>query len=363
MTSTSQKSAAARAKSRRGVKKASKTNKKAARTATKKVAKKAAKKPTKKKAMAPKAASERSPQDALVEEWVGPWALKPDGERDRRAADLVRASIKFTKSGSFISPVAVAAIDILGIKSLLCRMSLAEVAEKFVEPFYDLTGPLYEAGLLSDVNLEKHGFRRTAGIYAVSISDTILLMRRPDWELGDCAIAEAQAVVELSRYVCRVIKINSMLRVPLRAAIAFGECLISVGDTRSLLGMPTGEASAWERQQEWIGGMLTPSAVVALRDGAEEAKKINGGDFKPAYPNALISYPIPLKPNCPELPKPEIALNWITSMTPGLAGFARAVIPDEPGDELPEDIRRKHRNTRAFAQRCESAPIDTHIEF
>jgi len=359
MTSTSHKSAAARAKSRRGVKKASNANKKAARTGVKKVAKK----PAQKTVTAPNAASERSPQDALIEEWVGPWALKPNDERDRRAADLVRASIKFTKSGSFISPVAVASIDILGIKSLLCRMSLAEVAEKFVEPFYDLTGPLYEAGLLSDIDLEKHGFRRAAGIYAVSVSDTILLMRRPDWELGDRAIAEAHAVVELSQYVCRIIKINSILGVRLRAAIAFGECLISVGETRSLLGMPTGEASAWERRQEWIGGMLTPSAVVALRDGAEEAKKINGADFKPAYPNALMNYPIPLKPNCPELPKPQIALNWITSMTPGLAGFASAVIPDEPGNELPKDVRRKHRNTRAFAQHCESAPIYTHIEF
>jgi hypothetical protein len=267
MTSTSQKSAAARAKSRRGVKKASKANKKAARTGEKKAAKKAAKKLAKKTATAPKAASERSPQDALIEEWVGPWALKHDDERDRRAADLVRASIKFTKSGSFISPVAVAAIDILGIKSLLCRMSLAEVAEKFVEPFYDLSGPLYNAGRpsLSENAWEELGFRRGAGIYAVSISDTILLMRRPDWELGDRAIAEAQAVVELSQYVCRIIKINSILGVRLRAAIAFGECLISVGDTRSLLGIPTGEASAWERQQEWIGGMLTPSAVVRFR--------------------------------------------------------------------------------------------------
>jgi hypothetical protein len=305
-------------------------------------------------------------QDESIKEWAGAWALKPDSERDRRAAELVRASIQFTKSGSFISPVAVAAIDILGIKSLLCRMSLAEVAEKFVEPFYDLSGPLYNAGhpSFSDDEWEELGFRRGAGIYSVSISDTILLMRRPDWELGDRAIAEAHAVVALSEYTCRVIKINSLLGVPMRAAIAFGECLISVGGSRALLGVPTGEASAWERQQEWIGGMLTPSAVAALRDGAKEAKKINGADFKPAYPNTLVSYPIPLKPNCPDLPRPQIALNWITGMTSGLVNLTtKAVIPDEPSNELPEDIRRKHTNTRAFAQHCESAPMSTHSEF
>jgi hypothetical protein len=244
-------------------------------------------------------------------------------------------------------------------------MSLAEIAEKFVEPFYDLTGPLYDAGRPSFTHdeWEGMGFRRGAAIYSVSISDTILLMRRPDWELGNRAIAEAEAVVALSQYVCKVIKVNSLLGVPLRAAIAFGECLISVGDNRALLGTPTGEASEWERQQEWIGGMLTPSAVAALRDGAKEAKKINGTDFKPAYPNTLTGYPIPLKPNCPKLPRPQIALNWITGMVPGLVGFAKAAILDEPGSELPEDVRRKYTNTRAFAQHCESAPVSPHIDF
>jgi hypothetical protein len=47
----------------------------------------------------------------------------------------------------------------------------------------------------------------------------------------------------------------------------------------------------------------------------------------------------------------------------GLVGFAAAGIPDEPNIELPEDIRRKHRNTRAFAQHCDDVPISSHIDF
>jgi hypothetical protein len=306
---------------------------------------------------------EANSPDTIVDEWVGPWAINPQNETDRRAADLARASIQFTKSGSFISPVAVAAIDILGIKNLLGRMSLAEVAEKFVEPFYDLTGPIYNAGRSSAEDLEGLGFRRGPAIYSVSISDTILLMRRPDWELGNLAVANAEAVVAMSEYVCKIIKTNSLLGVPLRGAIAFGECLISVGEQRALLGIPTGEASAWEKQQEWIGGMLTPSAVATLRDGAEAAKIINSADFRPAYPNTLTCYPIPLKSNSPALPQPQIALNWISGKMTGLVGFTQAVIPDEPSHEVAADVRRKLMNTRAFARHCDSVPYTCHIDF
>ena len=208
-------------------------------------------------------------EDFILKEWPGAWALAPAGERDKRATELAQSSIKFTKSGSFISPVAVASIDILGISSVLSKMSLVEVAEQFVEPFYDHRAPAYHMSNIeySEEEIENQGFRRGAGIYSISVSDTILLARRPDWEIGDLAIAEANAIVEIADHVCRMIKMNSAAGVPLRAAIAFGECLISVGERHALLGMATGEASAWERRQEWIGGMLTPSAVTTLGKG------------------------------------------------------------------------------------------------
>jgi hypothetical protein len=49
----------------------------------------------------------------VVNQWVGSWVAKPKDERDRKAAKLVRQALKFTPRGSLISPVAVAAVDIL----------------------------------------------------------------------------------------------------------------------------------------------------------------------------------------------------------------------------------------------------------
>ena len=239
------------------------------------------------------------------------------------------------------------------------------VAERFAEPFYDLNGPAYTCGVgpFSGEQLEGLGFRRMAGIFSATISDTILLTRRPDWELGNKAIAEANAVVALAEYVCKVIKINSHYGIPLRAALSFSECLVSVGESRALLGLATGEASAWERQQEWIGGMLTPSATAALRRGAEAAKEINGADFSPRYPNALVRYAIPLKPSCPALLEPQIALNWITGIVTGGAMLFKAVVPPATSVDLPEDVRRKHQNTIAFAAHCKDLPFHAPIDW
>jgi hypothetical protein len=308
--------------------------------------------------------SQATIQALLFDEWVGPWVARPKDEKDRVASQLAKASIKFTKSGSFISPVAVAAIDILGIKNLLTRMSLEEVAERFAEPFFDLTGPAYRLGVspLSGEELENRGFRRMAGIFSATVSDSIFLARRPDWELGNKSIAEAQAVVALAECVCKVIKINSNYGIPLRAAVAFGECLVSVGERHAPLGLAIGEASAWERGQEWIGGMLTPSATAVLRQGALAAKQINGADFNPAYPNTLVRYRIPLKPTCAVLPEPQIALNWITGTIAGTQLFD-AIVPPPPSDTLPPDVRLKHKNTIAFAERCQGVPLNAPIDW
>jgi hypothetical protein len=235
----------------------------------------------------------------------------PQSEKDRTASELVKGAIKFTKADSLISPVAVAAIDMLGMKALLQGKSLEEIAESFAEPFYDLDAPIYRLNQvpLTGEQLEGMGYRCTAGIYSAVISDTILLVRRPDWEEGNVAVAEAEGVFWLAQYVCKILKINSLRGIRLRCAISFGECLVSIGGRPALLGVPTAEASVWERQQEWIGGMLTPSAVAALRRGAEAAKEINGDDFEVRYPNCLVEYAIPLKPGCALAPEPQIALN------------------------------------------------------
>ena len=317
-------------------------------------------------------------RDEIVNDWAGTWVTNPKSDEERAASSLAKSAIKFTKADSLIAPVAVAAIDILGMKALLQAKSLEEIAEHFAEPFYGLDGPAYSAGLLpvSGEQLEQMGFRRMAGIDSVVISDTILLARRPDWEISSIfspehltneaaamnrAIAEAEAVIWLAQYVCKVIKINSLYGIPVRGAISFGDCIVSIGGRFACLGKPTAEASRWERQQEWIGGMLTPSAIATLRRGAKAAKELNGADFQPKYPNLLVQYPIPLKPDCAMLSEPQVALNWITGLIPG-AMMRKANVPSQE-DGAPEDVKRKIANTISFAEHCEHTDFYTMIDW
>lgn len=303
-------------------------------------------------------------QHAFLREWAGTWATNPKTRQDRKAVALLRDATSFTNAGSFIAPVAIAAIDVLGMKALLETTPLEEIAERVAEPFYGLDGPAYRLGqaVLSDRQIERLGFRRMAGIFHTEISDTILLARRPDWELGDPDIANAHAVVSLAEYVAKVTKINSLYGIPLRSAIAFGKCLVSVGGQLALLGAPTREASEWERCQEWVGGMLTPSAVETLRSGAKAAKGINGDDFVPSYPNWLVPYSILVKPSATALlPNPSIALNWISGTMPGTL-FWKAQMPKLPENARP-DIKLKVENTVAFAERVKSIEPHTTIEW
>lgn len=302
---------------------------------------------------------------ALLHAWVGSWVTRPKNDRDRRAAELVKAATRITKAGSLISPVAVAAIDVLGMTALLETKGLEEVAERVAEPFFGLGGPVYTVGQpdLTDRQWQALGYRRGAGVYSATIADTIVLARRPDWELGDPAIAAANAVVDLAGTVCEIIKVNSFYGIWLRAAISYGECVVMVARKITMLGLPTREAAAWERSQDWIGGMLAPSAIEALRRGAEEARSISGDDFVPRYPNYLVEYPVPLKDTCAPRPLPSIALNWAHGIIPGMM-FWKSNLPSAPdASTTGAPIIRKILNTREFARHCENLPFDTVIDW
>ena len=303
-------------------------------------------------------------QRAFLHQWAGLWATDPKTASDRKAAALLHNAISFTRGGSFIAPVAIAAIDVLGMRKLLETIPLEQIAERIAEPFYALDGPAYQFGKvpLTARQMERLGYRRMGGVLHTEISDTILLARRPDWEMGDTHIANAEAVVSLSEYVAKVTKINSLYGIPLRSAISFGKCLVGVGGRLALLGAPTREASDWERCQEWVGGMLTPSAVEALRCGARAAKTINGDDFAPHYPNWLVKYAVPVKASAAaSLPSPSIALNWISGTIPTTLMW-KAKMPKLP-ENAGADIKRKVENTAAFAERFKNVEPYTTIEW
>jgi hypothetical protein len=174
-------------------------------------------------------------------------------------------------------------------------------------------------------------------------------------------LAAADAVLWLAQYVCKIIRVNSLYGIRLRGAISFGDCIVSIGSRPACLGEPTAEASRWEKQQEWIGGMITPSAIAALRRGAKAAKRLNGPDFQLKYPNFLVQYPIPLKPGCVELARPQVALNWISGLIPGTMMW-KANVPTKE-DDVPEDVKRKIANTISFAGDCENAEFYTSIDW
>jgi hypothetical protein len=74
-----------------------------------------------------------------------------------------------------------------------------------------------------------------------------------------------------------------------------------------------------------------------------------------------VRYPIPLKSGCPALPEPQIGLNWITGMMTGGIMLFEAIVPPAPADDLPEDVRHKHKNTIAFAEHCKNVPLRASI--
>ena len=127
-----------------------------------------------------------------------------------------------------------------------------------------------------------------------------------------------------------------------------------------MLGEPTREASEWELRQDWMGGMLAPSAVAALKAGAEEARRINGTDFVPQYPNVLIEYPIPLKDDTPAPAGPKIALNWAHGIIPGAMFVAKVPSVPAPGETAPE-VHLKLANTAKFEAYCRDQGFSTAI--
>lgn len=301
---------------------------------------------------------------SMKELFIGPWAKKPRDEQERRGAKIARAAVKVTASGSLVSPVAVAVVDILGMTDLLNRMPLDEIAKKIAEPFFD--GPRRRAGLhdpgVTRHQLMKLGFREGAATFAAMIGDMMILCRRPEWEEGDTVFAAAAAVSWLAQSTCKAISFNSRLGIWLRAAIAYGECIISAAGHDVMLGLPVREAIHWERRQEWIGGMLTSSATETLRAAVTKAKLANGPGFVATGSNFLVNYEVPLKA-CPEHPPPRplIALNWTSIFgTEFLLGHSEPPMPEPPP---PPPVRRKIENTIAFCRAFKDSGLTSILEF
>lgn len=214
----------------------------------------------------------------------------------------------------------VAMCDVLGFTHLVATTALDEIHKKYLA--------------LVD-KLEPHPlFRMAPGTYAreivlnrVVFSDTILY-----W-------APAGDTMELLPTVLGQIMGQAMSSMPLRAGLAFGECIIDPA-SEIYVGQPIIDAYRTEREQEWIGGAFHPSCwqwrglLEALCKGHERS---------------AVKYPVPAKASgSAGRAQLEYALNW-----PVLAG------PDFSVDALtasenraPQGAKVKWQNTRLFYEAC-----------
>jgi hypothetical protein len=214
----------------------------------------------------------------------------------------------------------VAMCDVLGFTHLVATTALDDIHARYLA--------LVEA-------LDPHPiYRIMPGTYAreivlnrVVFSDTILY-----W-------APAGDTMELLPSVLGQVMGQAMCSMPLRAGLAFGECIID--PTREIyIGQPIIDAYHTEKEQEWIGGAFHPSCwkqrglLDVLCKGRERS---------------AVKYPVPVKASAPATrAKLEYALNW-----PVLAG------PDFPVDALaasearaPHGAKVKWQNTRRFYEAC-----------
>ena len=181
------------------------------------------------------------------------------------------------------APYLIAMCDVLGFTSLVATTPLDEIHERY-------------RALLAQ--LEPHPlFRIRAGTHErelvlnrVVFSDTILM-----W-------APAGEAMELLPSVLGQIMGRAMGSMPLRAGLAFGECVIDPAN-ELYVGQPIIDAYHTEQSQEWVGGAFHPSRW--RRPGLRDL-------LCKGYERSAVKYPVPVKAGAEPL---EYALNW-----PALAG-------------------------------------------
>ncbi len=212
-------------------------------------------------------------------------------------------------------------------------MSLSQIAERVMDP---LIGHARDAGNvdlelagLTEADLVRLGWTEVdESLWALFVSDSIFIVRPP----GQDDASGGLAVIFLAHKVAHLIAMAMDSGIPLRGAIAYGECFVGTRG-QVFLGKPLAEAYLWGERQEWIGAMLAPSAVDALCGTDRNI-------FRSMPSPDLCEYEIPLKGNVLRPPL-CVSIDWRRS------GFWGRRPPKITGRE-PIDVVRKIDNTRAF---------------
>ena len=175
----------------------------------------------------------------------------------------------------------IAICDVLGFTNLVGSTPLDQIAQRYLSLLAELDPhPLFR--------ITPATYEREVVLNRVVFSDTILM-----W-------APAGDTMEILPFVLAQLMGNAVGSMPLRAGLAFGECVIDPGN-ELYIGQPIVDAYRTEQAQEWMGGAFHPSCWA--RGGFRDAL-LHGG--------SAIEYPVPVKAKAPPL---EYALNW-----PGFVG-------------------------------------------
>lgn len=204
------------------------------------------------------------------------------------------------------APYLVAMCDVLGFTNLVATETLEEIHRRYLALVSHLgPHPLFR------IRTESH--ERELVLNRVVFSDTILF-----W-------APAGDTMDLLPHVLARIMGGSIATMPLRAGLAFGECIIDPAN-ELYIGQPIIDAYHTEQAQEWVGGAFHPSCWG--RPGLREALCRDG---------SAVEYAVPVKPrgslggagleyalNWPALAGPDVSVDALTALE-GRAGPAAQV--------------------------------------
>jgi len=232
--------------------------------------------------------------------------------------------------------VAVAMIDILGFSDLSRHESPQRIFDEVFEPLVQVRR---NAAAVARVLSGRH-----EDVYTLAFSDTIFVYRpqRSDFRVGG-ELSPHTCIKLVGAAVADIIQKGLRRERPIlfRGAIAWGDCLINPVEPRCFIGSPIVEAYCLEREQEWAGAVLAPSAAAAF-----------GEPDDPTF----VRYDVPLKDT--RSMEKAMAVNWLQYLGGQEPGFDR--LPQPSGD-LPADRRaaalKKQENTRAFHDRIRKASM------
>jgi len=226
-------------------------------------------------------------------------------------------------------------IDILGFSDLSRRVSPQHLFDQIFEPLVQVRrNAAAVAGALSG---------RREEVFTLAFSDTILVYRpeRSDFRIPG-ALPPHTCIKLVGATVADIIQKGLRRERPIlfRGAIAWGECLINPVDPRCFIGAPIVEAYCLEREQEWAGAVLAPTAAAAFGEPDDLT---------------FVPYQVPLK-NGRSMAN-AMAVNWLHYMGPQVVRFDR--LP-QPAADLSQERRaaalQKQENTRAFHDHFKGLP-------